>query len=491
MLRVVLCPLWLPLLLGTIWCGVCDIQAHSQESTWESLLSKIDVQSDAVSGRWANASKQLDVSASEGARLMLPITPAAEYDLRVSFTRRTGENSVGVVLVHGAKQVCFEVDAWGRHLAGFQDVNGKTIQENATRKEQVSLVNGQRYVMLLEVRKDRIRGWLDDQEIASLSMDNAEVSMHPLWSVPQTDRLALLSWNSSTRFHSVEYRVHSGSSNSVAQSSSMKDERTTNRSVGGVASSSSTKSNTKLGENGPRVANQDSATSGAVRKKVLLVIANYHFFYREYSEPRQELERAGIQVTVAAGRRGVCRPHNGSGEGADGGEVRAEVALSEVKAEDYDALLFSGGWGASMYQFAFNGRYDEAAYNGERAVKVQANRLINEFLTQKKYVGALCNGTSILAWARVNGKSPLEGKIVCAPTRQAAAGIYNGQRAQPSCRWHAEQNGARMSAPGSIGNPNTNVDDVSVDGLILTGEDDPSAREMGRKLAELLVAKQR
>lgn len=488
MFRVVRCTPWLPLLLGSILSSICDIEAIAQESTWESLISKIDVPSDTVAGQWAKASKQLDVSASEGARLMLPITPAAEYDLRVSFTRRTGEHSVGVVLVHGDQQVCFEVDAWGRHLAGFQDVHGKTIQDNATRKEGVSLVNGQRYVMLLEVRKDRIRGWLDDQEIASLSMDNAQVSIHPLWNIPRKDRLALLAWNSSTRFHSVEYRVHSGSSNSVAQSSSMKDERHTNRSVDGTASSSSTKSNSKPGDNGQRVASKDSAT---VRKKVLLVIANYHFFYREYNEPRQELERAGIQVTVAAGRRGICRPHNGSGEGADGGEVRAEVALSEVKADDYDALLFSGGWGASMYQFAFNGRYDEPAYNGERAVKVQANRLINEFLTQKKYVGALCNGTSILAWARVNGKSPLEGKVVCAPTRQAAAGIYNGQRAQPSCRWHAEQNGARMSPPGSIGNPNTNVDDVSVDGLILTGEDDPSAREMGRKLAELLVAKQR
>ena len=55
-------------------------------------------------------------------------------------------------------------------------------------------------------------------------------------------------------------------------------------------------------------------------------------------------------------------------------------------------------------------------------------------VNQDKYVAALCNGVSVLAWARVNGRSPLQGKRVCAPVRQAAAGIYNGRPAQPSCR---------------------------------------------------------
>lgn len=455
--------------------------AKGQESSWESLLSKMDVGSLSVSGEWTQGESYLDVAAADGARIMLPTKPAPEYDLKITFTRRTGEHSIGVVLVHGNQQVCFEVDAWGKHLAGFQDVNGRTIQDNATRKENVRLVNGKQHELLLEVRKDFIRALLDGAEISSLKMNQVRVSVHPLWSIPQKDKLALLAWNSSTRFHSVQYKSMPQSGESVAQAATSS----------GNSEASRSRPSAKMEQGRGNGVVDRSTTSNAqkkgVAKRVLLVIANHHFFYREYREPRDELERAGIQVTVAAGRRGVCRPHNGSGEGVDGGAVRAEVALSEVKVDDYDAILFAGGWGASMYQFAFDGRYDESAYNGERAVKVQANRVINEFLAQKKYVAALCNGTSVLAWARVNGKSPLEGKLVCAPVREAAAGIYNGRRAQPSCRWHAEQNGARMSPPGAIGNPNTNVDDVAVDGVILTGEDDPSAREMGRKLAELLT----
>ena len=164
----------------------------------------------------------------------------------------------------------------------------------------------------------------------------------------------------------------------------------------------------------------------------------------------------------------------------------ADFALADVKADDYDAILFSGGWGASAYQFAFNGRYQDQAYNGERAIKAEVNRLINEFLAQDKYVCALCNGVSVLAWARVNGKSPLDGKQVCAPVREAPRGIYNGQPGQPSCRWHPEVNGAIMSPSGIIGRPDTEADDVLVDGRIITGENDPSAREMGRRIVQVL-----
>ena len=92
----------------------------------------------------------------------------------------------------------------------------------------------------------------------------------------------------------------------------------------------------------------------------------------------------------------------------------------------------------------------------------------------------------MLAWARVNGKSPLEGKLVCAPVREAPAGIYNGRQAQPSCRWHPESNGAILSPSGAVGQPGNVADDVVIDGKIITGEDDPSAREMGRKMVKAL-----
>lgn len=46
-----------------------------------------------------------------------------------------------------------------------------------------------------------------------------------------------------------------------------------------------------------------------------------------------------------------------------------------------------------------------------------------------------------------------------------------------------------MSPAGSIGRPGTAEDDVAIDGLIITGEDDISAREMGRRIVQVLAQK--
>jgi putative intracellular protease/amidase len=220
----------------------------------------------------------------------------------------------------------------------------------------------------------------------------------------------------------------------------------------------------------------------------LIVIANDGFFYREYADPRQELERAGFTVEVAAARRAPCRPHANSGQGGSDGIVHPDLAIADADPKRYRAILFSGGWGSSMYQYAFQGSYNNSAYNGDRRTKEATNRLINAFVEQDKYVCALCHGVSVLAWSRVNGRSLLAGRRATGPTRQGPAGIYNGRQSQPSSRWGSEQNGAKMVAPNSVGNPGTAADDIVIDGKIMTGQDDISAREMGRQLAKQLKA---
>lgn len=443
----------------TLLSALYACPAFGADSPWQSLLPDVNTQH-AVAGDWTKNAEGLNVGATAGARIVLPVAPTGEYDFRVAFTRLTGQHSIGLLFVHGGRMCAFEVDAWGEHLAGFQQVGGQDIRRNPTRRNGVTLRNGQRYTLSLEVRRNRIRGLLDDQEIAVLSTTGENLSLSDLWKLPTANQLALAAWDSQTVFHAIEVRSLSAASLAIV-SHPAPPTRGTPSPPPGVSNGSG--------------------------KRVLIVIANQDFFYREYSEPREELERAGIRVVVAAGRKAASRPHDGSGQGSDGGIVMPDISLAEVRASDFDAVLFSGGWGASMYQYAFRGRYNNAVYNGDAKTKAEVNRIINEFLAADKYVAALCNAVSVLAWSRVDGKSPLQGKRVCAPTREAAAGIYNGRQAQPSCRWHPEANGAVLSPAGAVGDPSTNRDDVLVDGRIITGEDDPSAREMGRKLAELLL----
>lgn len=453
-----------------------ELTPSATTSRWESVLDRIDPQRDAVSGKWTQTNEGLHVSAASGASLSVPVTLPSEYDVRIIFTRQTGKDSIALFFPLGSGQGGFEVDAWGEHLGGIQNIAGRSIRENSTRQANVTLTNHQRYTMTLEVRIGQVRALLEDKVIATHRTDGSDLALPQLWALPDRQRLGIGAWDSETLFHAIDLRTVSGTPRHMANSPAT------------PIISPSQPSPQPVQTTPP--ATPPTAVNGAVRsaagKRVLLVIANYHFFYREYADPRAEMERAGITVTVAAGRKAQCVPHSNSGEGADRGIVQPDIAIADAQAADYDAILFSGGWGSSAYQFAFDGRYNDAQYNGDRNTKVAVNRLIGDFITQDKYVCALCNAVSVPAWARINGQSPLRGKNVCAPTRQAAPGIYNGKNDQPSCRWHPETNGAILSPAGSIGRPGTAEDDVIVDGKFVTGEDDISAREMGRRIVQLL-----
>lgn len=464
-----------------------DVSARARDARQQTshLIRMVDVARDAVAGQWRVTPAGLLVGAANGARLVLPVEPTGEYNFRVTFTRRTGRHSIALLFVSGTGQAAFDLDAWGQHLAGFQNIGGRSARDNSTRIENVALVNGQKYTAELRVRRDRVEAWLDGRLLTTYRGDGSDLSMLSNWRIPTRRSIGIGAWDSETVFHSIEVQSVNGSINMVSRSSSS----------GKPTSSTVPKSTAPppSKRSSPTVAGTSSSATVRGRtssddNRVLIVIANEGFFYREYADPREELERAGFSVEVAAARRAPCRPHGSSGQGSSDGIVHPDLAVADVDPDRYRAILFSGGWGSSMYQYAFPGRYNNAAYNGDRATREATNRLINEFVRQDKYVCALCHGVSVLAWSRVNGRSLLAGRRATGPTRQGPAGIYNGRQAQPSSRWGSEQNGARMVAPNSVGNPATAADDIVIDGKIMTGQDDVSAREMGRQLARHLKA---
>lgn len=221
---------------------------------------------------------------------------------------------------------------------------------------------------------------------------------------------------------------------------------------------------------------------------VLLVIADRNdFYYREYNDTRIGLEQSGVAYQVAAATTNPSTPHPGTGQGDSSGVVVPDIALADVNPDDYSAIAFVGGWGASMYQYAFPGDYQNNAYDGNLATKAAVNELINEFLASDKQVAAICHGVTVLAWARVDGVSPLAGKQVSAPFIGSPAVVYAG---------HSYGNFELMQAPqvavnggipnqlsGEYGDPYTVADDVIVDGRIITAENYDSALAFGRTLA--------
>lgn len=163
-------------------------------------------------------------------------------------------------------------------------------------------------------------------------------------------------------------------------------------------------------------------------KQILLVIQE-RFNESEYGRPRAMLEKKRAVVTVASLSLDVVKSYTG------GKRVRPDVLLSDVRAADYDAIVFVGGY-----------PYDPDV--------PEMHRVAQEAVAEGKLAAGICNGVITLAKAGV-----LEDKRVTALTDQPASVL--------------EEAGAILT-------------DASVehDGLIITG----NGPEASRLLGEAIIA---
>jgi putative intracellular protease/amidase len=233
----------------------------------------------------------------------------------------------------------------------------------------------------------------------------------------------------------------------------------------------------------------DNAEDGKETKPVLIAIANNGFYFQEYADPRLALEESGLTVVVTAGDPGTAIPHSNTGQPPGlSGDTPVDLPFNEVDPGDYSALVISGGWGATNYYYAFTGTLDSPSWAPDPSESNEINNLINAFLDQNKYVMGVCNGVNVLSWARRGGNSVLDGRTVSAPYLDTPAMTYEGMHYPSGLVMHsfASDNGAIVAAQNSVGDPSSNLDDVSVDGLIITVQDNNSAYFGGQALASRL-----
>ena len=226
-------------------------------------------------------------------------------------------------------------------------------------------------------------------------------------------------------------------------------------------------------------------------KKILMVVANLGFYFKEYMDPRLEFEAAGYSVVVAAHESNEAVPHPNTGQRPEdgNGNIVPDLKMTDVKADDYEAIVFPGGWGASRSYYAYDGSIDSPMWARVAGAAEETNTLINAFHAQGKYIVGICNGVPLLAWSRVGGESLLKGKTVSAPDGGAPAQTYKGQHYNDEVLpmgTFVVDNGATLVPYYSIGDASTATDDVSVDGKVITAQNQFSADLAGKKLVELL-----
>lgn len=176
---------------------------------------------------------------------------------------------------------------------------------------------------------------------------------------------------------------------------------------------------------------QQPEKGGKMMGKVLMIIASQNFRDEEFVKPKEILSQAGYEITVASSRTGEIR-------GMLGMTAQAETTIDKVNPDDYDAIIFVGGSGASEY-------WDNPT----------AHKIAQEGVKLNKIVAAICIAPLTLGKAGV-----LQGKKACA---------------FPSVISDLAQAGASITRS-----------EVTVDGNIVTAQGPEAADKFGRTILELL-----
>ena len=77
-------------------------------------------------------------------------------------------------------------------------------------------------------------------------------------------------------------------------------------------------------------------------KKVLMIIAHENFRDEELFHTKEELENVGASITIAS-------TDTSTANGMMGGTANPDITINEVNVDDYDAIVFVGGTGSSVY----------------------------------------------------------------------------------------------------------------------------------------------
>lgn len=166
-------------------------------------------------------------------------------------------------------------------------------------------------------------------------------------------------------------------------------------------------------------------------KKVVMIIASKNFRDEELFEPKEIIEKAGGSVTVASSSLNTAT-------GMLRGTFKPQVLLKDVRADDFDAVVFVGGSGASEYWS-----------------DTTAHALAKAAAEKDKLVCAIC----------------------IAPVTLANAGLLDGKKATV---WKSEVKAIKKKGANYTGA------DVEVDGNLVTADGPTSAAAFGRAIGRAL-----
>jgi len=162
------------------------------------LLRAIDLKRDIVTAAWRLNAQGLsgEGSGSTHAKIHVPVTPPAEYDLTIVAQRTGGMDDLGIGLVGGGNQVVLFLDAAQGTVSGPGAIDGKGPAEAGLAKNE-KFFEGKPRTIVCMVRKEALIVQVDGKDYIVWKADWTKVSVPRMLAVPKKDVLFLTAFRSS------------------------------------------------------------------------------------------------------------------------------------------------------------------------------------------------------------------------------------------------------------------------------------------------------
>jgi len=160
------------------------------------LLALLNPGRDSVQGDWKVRTGELVSDSGNASRVEFQYEPPEEYDFEIQFTRAGGQGSVDQICAAGGRQFLCVLSDWESELV----IGGPTTPIN----RDFHIVNGRRHTVLAQVRRDRVKVFVDGKQTVEWNANYQGAILLKPWALPNLNVLGVGTWQSSTVFHSVK-----------------------------------------------------------------------------------------------------------------------------------------------------------------------------------------------------------------------------------------------------------------------------------------------
>lgn len=180
--------------------------ATPEPGPWRNLLQDINPSTRTISGTWRTSADGL-FSDNQVCILKLADEMPASYEVRATFTRLEGVHSIALFFQTPQGTGSIDIDGWGQGLSGVQSLDGRDLRQDNSFTH--ILENGRTCELHAIIRPDAVTISLDGTHRITTPIRGRALGVVSPWAWNPPERsaaLAIGSYQSSTRFHSIEWR---------------------------------------------------------------------------------------------------------------------------------------------------------------------------------------------------------------------------------------------------------------------------------------------